>query len=198
MSQRLGMALLLSTFGLLSGACGNSGDQGETRPFVPGAGGSDLASVTYSVPDGWVKEAPASRMRKDQFRLPRAEGDPEDAELVVFYFGPGQGGSVEANFERWIGQFSTAEGGSAKENATTTQREVNGRTVSILDVSGTYTAGGMGPMAPPGQPKPDYRALAAIIDTPSGPWFFKLTGPQRTVEKWEESFYQFVDSLQVR
>src|SRR5215468_7200472 len=56
-----------------------------------------LGSLTISVPAGWVEQAPTSSMRKAQFLLPRAPGDQADGELVVFYFGPGQGGSVEAN-----------------------------------------------------------------------------------------------------
>ncbi len=198
MYQRLRIAFTILAFLLLVAAGCSSSEQGETRPFVPSSGSSDLATVNYSVPDGWVKEAPTSSFRKDQFRLPRAEGDPEDAEMTIFYFGPGQGGSVEANIERWIGQFSRPDGSSARDDAQTTQRDVNGRSVTVLDVSGTYTAGGMGPMSPPGEPKPDYRALFAIIETPSGPWFFRLTGPQRTVGKWEESFDRFVDSLKVQ
>ena len=29
-----------------------------------------------------------------------------------------------------------------------------------------------------------------------GPWFFKLTGPEKTVAKWQPSFEQFLDSLE--
>ena len=38
-----------------------------------------------------------------------------DAETVVFYFGPGQGGGVESNIARWAGQF-TLEPQSEKRN----------------------------------------------------------------------------------
>ena len=37
-------------------------------------------------------------MRKAQYKNGKAE-------IVVFYFGAGSGGSVEANVNRWIGQF---------------------------------------------------------------------------------------------
>ena len=43
---------------------------------------------------------PNKPMRKAQYTLPRAEGDGEDATLIVHYFG-GQGGSREVNLERW-------------------------------------------------------------------------------------------------
>jgi hypothetical protein len=150
--------------------------------------------IAYAVPDGWVAETPSSGMRKGQYRLPRADGDSEDAEVAVFHF-PGMGGSIQGNIDRWIGQFSS-EDGSTVENAQTSEKTVNGSTVTLVDVSGTYGASMGGPMTS-GKPKPGYRMLAAIIETGAGPWFFKLTGPQATVAKWESSFQSFTDSLKV-
>ena len=121
---------------------------------------------------------------------------PEDAELIVFHF-PGQGGSVEANVSRWIGQFTQADGSSAAASAETRTKEVDGQTVTVVEVAGNYTAS-MGPMAPPGPPKPNFRLLAAILETTAGPWFFKLTGPDQTVLKWKQSFDEFTDTLRVR
>ena len=37
-----------------------------------------------------------------------------DAECGVYFFGSGQGGSVEANLDRWIGQFLQADGKPSK------------------------------------------------------------------------------------
>src|SRR5262249_665741 len=53
-----------------------------------------LASgLTFTTPDGWQQSPPGSSMRVAEFTLPRASGDAEDAQLVVYYFG-GSGGSV--------------------------------------------------------------------------------------------------------
>jgi hypothetical protein len=151
------------------------------------------SELRFTPPDGWISERPTSAMRKGQYRLPRAEGDAEDAELVVFYF-EGQGGSVQANIDRWIGQFEKPAGGSAAEGAKVTKRQSHGIPVTLVDCSGTYTGGG-GPMSA-GPAKPNYRMLAAVAETPSGPWFFKLTGPARTVARWESSFSRFLDTIQ--
>jgi hypothetical protein len=132
-------------------------------------------------------------MRRAQYRLARAEGDPEDAEMVVFHF-QGQGGSVQANIDRWIGQFTKPGGSPAGESAKVSRKEVRGVQLSIVDVSGTYSGAG-GPMMRGGPSKPDFRMLAAVAEAPGGPWFFKLTGPARTVAKWESSFHLFLDSL---
>lgn len=150
-----------------------------------------IGPFRVAVPTGWIEQTPTSSMRKAQFSLPKAEGDSEDAELVAFYFGQGQGGSVEANIDRWIGQISQPDGSSSKEKAKTSSREVAGKKVTLVDVSGTYSNTMMGNTPP----RPGYRMLAAVIETEEGPWFFKLVGPEKTVSKWSGSFDQFINGL---
>jgi hypothetical protein len=154
-------------------------------------GEKSIGPFKVAVPAGWVEQAPTSNMRKAQFSLPKVEGDPEDAELVAFYFGQGQGGSVEANIDRWIGQISQPDGSSSKEKAKTSSRQVAGMKVTLVDVGGTYSNTMMGNTSP----RPGYRMLAAVIETGEGPWFFKLVGPEKTVSKWSGSFDQFINSL---
>ena len=78
-------------------------------------GRQSLKGISVSVPDGWVI-VPPSGMRLAEYALPGIgnEQNAADASLTVFYFGPNQGGSVEANIERWYGQFSQPDGGSTK------------------------------------------------------------------------------------
>jgi hypothetical protein len=147
--------------------------------------------IKAKVPSEWTEQTPSSSMRKAQYALPKAAGDGEDGELAVFYFGPGQGGSVEANIERWIGQISQPDGSSSKDKAKTNKKEIGGMPVTLVDVSGTYSAGMMS-NAPPRQ---GYRMLAAVAETTEGPWFFKLTGPEKTIAKWSSSFDQLISSF---
>ncbi|MBI4445018.1 MAG: hypothetical protein HY645_03840 [Acidobacteria bacterium] len=149
-------------------------------------------SLNYSAPPEWIVETPSSPVRKAQYRLPKVSGDSEDAELAVFFF-PGQGGSVEANLDRWIGQFTKPDGSPAKDASKITNKDINGISLTIVDVSGTYNAS-MGPMTD-AKPKPGYRMIAAIAESANGPWFFKLTGPAGTVTKWESSFNDFLQTL---
>ncbi|NIR48254.1 hypothetical protein GWO43_07295, partial [candidate division KSB1 bacterium] len=44
--------------------------------------------------------------------------------------------------------------------------------------------------------KPNFRLLAAIVETSGESWFVKLVGPEKTVAKWEESFYDFMNSFE--
>lgn len=180
---------------LLTPACSKQKDEAAPQP-TPGGGFTpgEAANLTFQAPAGWTPETPTSRMRRAQYRLPRVDGDPEDAEMVVFYF-PGQGGSVQQNIDRWVGMFAKADGTSAAGDAKTDKETVNGLNVTTVDVEGVYTNQSMGPMSGTSGPKPNYRMLAAIVETAGGPWFFKLTGPKQTVSKWKGSFDDFVKTI---
>ena len=154
---------------------------------------SGAGMLNFTAPQEWTAEKPTSSMRKAQYRLPRAQGDPEDAELAVFFFG-GSGGPVQANIDRWIGQFQKADGSPADDAAKTTRRESHGIALTLVDVSGTYNAAS-GPMLAEKRSKPNFRMIAAVAEAAGGPWFFKLTGPAATIAKWEREFQKFLDTI---
>jgi len=135
------------------------------------------------VPAGWKKEKPSSNFRYAQFRIPRAEGDPADAELVIF---KGLGGSVKQNVERWKGQFIPPEGKRLDDVATLTEMKVAGHPATYLDIRGTFLDG------MPGSPKkvkrPDYRMLAVQLEGPDNPYHIKLTGPAKTIARHKKEF----------
>jgi hypothetical protein len=149
--------------------------------------------LTYQAPSEWTSQQPGSSMRVAQYTLPRAAGDTEDASLVVYYFGPGQGGSVEANLERWTNQMAQPDGSPSSQKAATKKMTVNGMNVTLLDVSGTYRAE-MTPGAGERHDKSGFRMRAVVIETPAGPYFFKLVGPDKTVARWDGEFMKFVES----
>ncbi len=151
------------------------------------------ATLKYDVPPGWVSAPPSSSMRVAQFTLPKAPGDTADADLVIYYF-QGGGGSVQANLDRWIAQMEEPGGRPAKTLAKTTKTESHGLAITLLDVSGTYTAE-MSPGSTEHHDNPNYRMRAAVVETPAGPYFIKLTGPQKTVAAWDASFMTLIKSL---
>jgi hypothetical protein len=157
----------------------------------PADAGSGETGLSWKTPAGWVAETPRSSMRKAQYRVPGPGGD---AECVVFYFGPGQGGDARANAERWASQFEQPDGSSSVAAMKTSQRSVGGRKVMLVEVAGTY-AGGMGTPMSSGAPQPGSMLLGAIAEGPDANWFFKLTGPQATVEANRAAFAGLVDSL---
>lgn len=120
------------------------------------------------------------------------EGEPA-SELAVFYFGPDQGGSVEANMVRWIGQFKNPDGSEAE--AKRGERSVHDIPISTVEATGKYGGG----MAPPGAPAPaaidDAMLLGAIAKGPQGSVFFKLVGPRASVEGARSAFDQLLESV---
>jgi len=154
------------------------------------------AGLTFSIPDGWHQSAGSSAMRVTELTLPRAEGDSEDAHLIVYYFG-GQGGSVDANIQRWVGQMQQPDGKPSAATAKKQTRTVGGLTVTLVDVSGTYVADTT-PGSGTRQNKPHFRLRAGVVETSNGPYFIKLTGPEKTVTRWERAYDQFVGSFKLQ
>jgi len=155
--------------------------------------GLSPATLQYDVPAGWVSAPPSSSMRVAQFTLPKAPGDPADASLVIYYF-QGGGGSVQANIDRWIQQMEEPGGKPARGRAKTSELTSHGLAITLLDVSGTYTAE-MSPGSTEHHDNPNYRMRAAVVETPAGPYFLKLTGPEKTVARWDAAFMSFIKSL---
>ena len=88
------------------------------------------------------------------------------------------------------------DGRSSFEVAATTGFDANGLAVTLLDVPGTYVAS-VRPGSSERLNKPGFRLLAAVVETPIGPFFFKLTGPARTVAQWENTYSTFLRSVRI-
>lgn len=155
------------------------------------------ATLSFKAPDGWITEQPTSNMRAAQYKLPRASGDTEDASLVLYYFGQGQGGATQANIDRWIGQMKQPDGSDSKDKAKSETLTVNGLQVTMVDVTGTYSAE-MSPGSGNFTSNSNYRLRAAVIETPKGSYFAKLTGPEKTVAQWDHAFRDYINSFQFK
>ena len=153
------------------------------------------ATLKFDVPAGWTSKAPASSMRIAEFTLPRVSGDAEDASVTVYFFGASQGGNVQANIDRWIGQMAQPDGQpSSKVAKTTAATAASGLKLSIVDVSGTYVAE-VAPGSSERFNKPGFRQIAVYVATPAGPYFVKCVGPTATVAKWHDSLHAFLRSV---
>ena len=154
---------------------------------------AEAGGVQFDAPSGWPSNP--KPMRSANYTIPAAAGDSRDGELAVYYFGPGQGGGVEANVRRWLGQFLKADGSPLSgADADRGEEEIRGLRVTTLDVSGTYLFKPF-PMAPRATPLPGYRMLAAIVQGPDAPIFFKLTAPAKTVSAAAPEFRKLIASL---
>jgi hypothetical protein len=132
-------------------------------------------------------------MRVAEYAVPRAGGDATDAECTVITFGPNQGGSVSDNIDRWVRQFNPLSGAPTK----LTQR-AGALTVTRVEVAGSYHPMSMPGAAPAPGTLQGARLIGAIVEAPSGLWFFKLTGADSTVRSAAPEFDALLNSLQVQ
>ena len=146
--------------------------------------------ITWVDPPAFKRVPPSNPMRKASFVVPRAAGDSEDGELTVFYFGPGQGGSIDANVDRWVKQFGEVKPDDVKR----ADREANGLHEHTVELASGTFSGGMS-MGGAAKPKDNYGLIGGIVETPSGPYFFKMTGPSKTIKQAKPDFYKLLDSI---
>lgn len=149
--------------------------------------------IKWTAPSRWTT-GPEKPMRAATYLIPAAAGDAEGAECAVF---ANIGGGVQANLDRWVGQFELPGGGDPAEKTKTSKQTINGLAVTTIDLLGTYKGGGVA-MGQTSAPKTGYRLLGAIVEGQSGPGsevFFKMTGPVKTMAAAEKEFQTLLKSL---
>jgi hypothetical protein len=131
--------------------------------------------------------SPSSSFVAAEFTLPRAKGDDADGRLTIST----AGGTVEANIDRWKGQFSAQAQPAAQEEI-----DVGGMKVTLVDLSGDFSDQ-RGPFAPAVE-RPAYRMIAAIVAVEGQLHFVKATGPQKTIASHADEIHKFVRTVQRR
>jgi len=152
--------------------------------FVMELCAESVAGLRWTPPASWKSEG-ARPMRAATYMV-------DGAECVVYFFGAGQGGSIEANVERWKGQFRQPDGKPVDVKAA--KRTIHGMAVTTLNISGDYSGMG-GPMAAEKSVKSGYRLLGAIVEGPGGNIFLKFTGPTKTIAANQKKFEQLLESF---
>ncbi len=165
------------------------------------------------VPAGWQRISPLTPPRMYQFQLPRADGDPADAELVVFHYGRGYGGGNATDALRWQREIEVPPDTPLADASDIRTTEVSGVTVTIVDLRGVYrdrdadaapspaegTDDSVAPAPAAGDGagdgpeervirRPGYRLIGVMFASPHGPYFIRLVGPEATVRQHLPSF----------
>lgn len=142
-----------------------------------------------TVPSNWTSRTPSSSLRLAEYATPTVEGGM--AEVVVYYFGKGQGGSVDANLERWKSQFSNPSGSAVEEKVT---HPIAPFPTTIAEYRGTY-ARGVGDGSDANAARPNHMLIAVVAETPRGTLFFQCFGPVAAVEAQQAAYLQFALGL---
>ncbi|MCH7813421.1 MAG: hypothetical protein IID40_05305 [Planctomycetes bacterium] len=151
------------------------------------------AGLRFAVPDGWISQPPSSAMRVAQFELPGDGPDAGAAQMAVF---AGIGGSVQANIDRWVGQFRDPAKADQKPATETFQK--GGLKVTIVRAGGTHTAATMNPNEPHAAPMAGSALFGIIVEGgPGGNVFLKTVGPAATVEVHLDALHAFAQSVTV-
>jgi len=114
------------------------------------------------------------------------DGEPK-LEAIFYHFPGGQGGDVEANLQRWTGQF-------AKDPAPKVERETlkaGDKEIVIATITGTYKGS---TMRPEPVPLENYTTLAAIVPGAQGNVFIRLNATREVAEANKADFKKLAQS----
>jgi hypothetical protein len=150
-----------------------------------------FGTLSAEVPGDWKAEKPANRLRSHQFKLPSGAEGLADAELYVM---PQSNPDPTRSFPQWKASFVPPEGKALDDVAKATKFEVNGATVHLLDVSGTWKYKPF-PMAKKEELRPDYRAVWAVVVTGDEATHLRLSGPRAVVEKHYPAFEKWLRGM---
>jgi hypothetical protein len=142
-----------------------------------------VGGLNFTRPAEWTWVPVSSPMRKAQLKIP-GEKPAEIADITFFYFGEGGGGDVQANAQRWTGQFKGVEGATKIE-----EERIAGMKVTLVATEGTFSSGMPGG---PSTPLENYALLGAIIEDKDGNVFVKMTGPSALIKQSRKKFLAFI------
>jgi hypothetical protein len=151
--------------------------------------------LQFTMPGRWIAATAASPVRAGQWRIPAAHGappGPDDAELVVFYFGPGLGGTARENIDGWRGTVLDASGTPVAGEVST--RQSGGFKISELVAAGMY----LDPVPMPGLPpipRPNEELAGVVVENPNGNLYWRLTGPEPLVSAALPLLRRTIDSV---
>ena len=153
-------------------------------------GYSRIGNLQGVVPDAWMRENPSNSMRLAQFNI---SDKFKRCELIVF---SGIGGSVDANLNRWLGQFLDSDKKRMTDYSTVRNEKIHELEITFAYTAGIYLKSGMGNRGPTVE-KPNYGLLAAIVRAKNETYYFKCTGPKKTLDNYINSFETFIRSLEL-
>jgi len=190
------VACLITAALALVAACNKQPPEPERDPASSAAPTAAVAPLTWEMPPTWAALPAPKAPKKATYKVPAAGGDKEDAEVNVVFFGTGAEGDPQRRFKEMFGQFDGDVGASATHDTF----EVHGLKVETVDTTGTFKMDltppvGRKKQSPVAMVKQGYRLHAAVIKTPDrGNWFFRMTGPDATVQSARSAFRAMLES----
>ncbi len=140
-----------------------------------------IGNLRLEAPRGWLRKKPPIDFILAEFVLPRAPGDPEDAQLTVTAVGP--------NSARRLNQLRE-ELKKSPGQATVEHLTISGVEVILVDATASY--GEMPGVFAPEIRQGRYRVLNAILPVGEKLYFVNCSGPEKTVGHYAKQFRDFL------
>ncbi len=148
---------------------------------------ASFLGLTAPKPVTWIEHPPTGTMRAANYTVPGRDGN-EAAHIVVFYFGPTQGGTIDDNIQRWRTQFQVDENGDLPEPKID-RFDVDSMPVTLIELAGEWQEMGSVSFTL------DQVFLMAIVEAPVGRVFIRFAGQTATVEANREDFMAMIRGL---
>ena len=140
-----------------------------------------IGHLRLEAPKAWLRKKPPVDFILAEFVLPRAPGDPEDAQLTVTTVGP--------NNPQRLNQLRE-ELKKSPGQATVEYLTISGVEVILVDASANY--GEMPGVFAPETREGRYRVLNAIVPVGEKLYFVNCSGPEKTVGNYARQFRDFL------
>jgi hypothetical protein len=132
--------------------------------------------VKMTVPEAWKSHETKSNLHLMQFSIPKGEGDKDDTDVSVWYFGLNGAGGVNENLQRWMDEFDPKD----RKLKLTTGKCPSGD-YTLMDISGTWDRKVPTPQGGLKIVHTNGREIAVAVKGAQGDYFYRLSGPEKTV-----------------
>jgi hypothetical protein len=165
----------------------------HTHHYAPEDVTLKIAGLQFTLPGSWLPQPPETSARAGQWNVPAPattpEGDP--VRVVVFFFGPGVGGTAKENIDAWAAAITAP---SPPASPAPQKRTAGGHAVTEVLFSGTYAEPGPEPGLPP-VARPGYALWGAVLDNGGGNLYWRATGPAAQVAALAPVLDKVLDSV---
>jgi hypothetical protein len=149
-------------------------ESASTEQAAPADSTVAASQIRWQLPKGWETGAQSS-MRYASFMASGENGEKADISVITF---PGDGGSDLDNVNRWRQQIGLAPVDTGELPSVIAPLHSENIRFSSTDMMGTNS-----------------RTVAAWLRRDGRSWFFKMSGPNATVEKEKPNFVKFLQSI---
>jgi hypothetical protein len=146
----------------------------RTEPYEATIGG-----FKFTAPADWIELPPKTMFNLGEFTVPGEEGP---ARLTI----SSARGGIEANLDRWRGQFVRGPNDSEPRESSIS---FDGNQATLLELQGTFADSLSG-----NETRKNARMLGVAVALPGTDFFIKMTGPGKTVTDRRDEFLKFVES----